>query len=148
MIAGVEHGQLINYVARIVGHEEAEDVVQTAYLKALGATALFRGESTMSSWVYRIAHNAACDLLKRRSRRPECQMLDVEFPCDLIVGEKRLILMQMLKKITPRNATALLTYVNEGSVEDAAYVLGITHRTLIGRMFRGRKELRELETQQ
>jgi DNA-directed RNA polymerase specialized sigma24 family protein len=75
-------------------------------------------------------------------------MLDVEFPCDLIVGEKRLILMQMLKKITPRNATALLTYVNEGSVEDAAYVLGITHRTLIGRMFRGRKELRELETQQ
>jgi RNA polymerase sigma-70 factor, ECF subfamily len=55
---------------RLVKNEsDAEDVVQEAYLKALGALKEFRGASRFTTWVHRIAVNQA--LMKLRKRRSE-----------------------------------------------------------------------------
>ena len=59
------------YVARMVGEHDAEDLTQTVFLKVSQALQDFRGESTLATWIYRIATNTAADW--RRSpafRRP------------------------------------------------------------------------------
>lgn len=57
------------YVARIVGDADAEDVTQEAFARAHRALATHRGESRVSTWLYRIATNAAVDRLRSASSR-------------------------------------------------------------------------------
>ena len=48
---------------------EAEDVVQETFLSAFKAIDRFDGRSTLGTWLYRIAHNAA--LMRLRAGRPD-----------------------------------------------------------------------------
>lgn len=63
--------RLHRYCARMVGSAfEAEDVVQEALAKAVEAIGAAGPPERPESWLYRIAHNAALDALRRRRRRP------------------------------------------------------------------------------
>ncbi len=53
----------------VKSEEDAEDVVQEAFLKALSAIKEFRGQSRFTTWLHRIAVNQA--LMKLRKRRSE-----------------------------------------------------------------------------
>ena len=46
-------------------HDDADDVLQNTFLKAWSAIASFRGESRLSTWLYRIALNEALTFLTR-----------------------------------------------------------------------------------
>ena len=65
-----EHGSLVYNVAyRMMGnHEEAEDVAQDAFLSAYRAYDRFRGQSWVSTWLCRIAVNAALMRLRKTKR--------------------------------------------------------------------------------
>ncbi|MFI5179273.1 MAG: sigma-70 family RNA polymerase sigma factor, partial [Vicinamibacterales bacterium] len=52
------------YVSRLIGANEAEDLTQDVFLKVSQALPAFRGEASVSTWVYRIATNSALDLLR------------------------------------------------------------------------------------
>jgi RNA polymerase sigma-70 factor (ECF subfamily) len=54
-------------LARLVGPQEAEDLTQTVFAKAAAALPSFRGDAEISTWLYRIATNAASDWLRSRS---------------------------------------------------------------------------------
>ncbi len=49
------------YLTRIVGVREAEDLTQEVFVKVSQGLKTFRGESQLSTWVYRIATNTAID---------------------------------------------------------------------------------------
>jgi RNA polymerase sigma-70 factor, ECF subfamily len=56
---------------RLTGNEsDAPDVLQEAFLQAYRGLASFRGESRFSTWLYRIATNAALMVRRSRARRP------------------------------------------------------------------------------
>ena len=57
--------RILRYMGRMVGEREAEDLTQEIFVKVNRALAGFRGESSLSTWLYRIATNAALD--RRRS---------------------------------------------------------------------------------
>ena len=57
--------KILRYMGRMVGGHEAEDLTQEIFVKVNRALAGFRGESSLSTWLYRIATNAALD--RRRS---------------------------------------------------------------------------------
>ena len=57
------------YLARIVGEHDAEDLTQTVFLKVNQGLKDFRGESTLSTWIYRIATNTAADWMRSSSCR-------------------------------------------------------------------------------
>lgn len=61
-------------VRRIVGDSEAEDALQETFLSAWRALPRFKGDSAFSTWLYRIATNAA--LMRLRKRRPDVVSLD------------------------------------------------------------------------
>ena len=54
------------YLTYLVGMSESEDLTQDVFVKISKALQDFRGESQLSTWIYRIATNAAWD--KKRSR--------------------------------------------------------------------------------
>lgn len=55
---------------RLTGNrEDAGDVVQDAYVRAYRAVRRFRGDSSFSTWMYRITSNCASTCLSRRTRQ-------------------------------------------------------------------------------
>jgi RNA polymerase sigma-70 factor, ECF subfamily len=54
------------YLARLIGEDQAEDLTQEVFIRVSQGLGDFRGESSLSTWIYRIATNAALDLLRSR----------------------------------------------------------------------------------
>src|SRR5262245_65193359 len=63
---------------RVLGNEEdARDAVQDAFLSAFRALNSFEGQSRLSTWLHRIAVNAALMKLRSKRRRPERPITDL-----------------------------------------------------------------------
>lgn len=56
----------------VIWHDDADDVLQETFLKAWAGVENFKGESSLYSWLYRIAVNESLTFLNRRKR---CQPL-------------------------------------------------------------------------
>lgn len=70
------YGRLRSVAARFVNGQDADDLVQEAYLRALTRCDEFRGESAQTTWVYRILVNACLDDRRYRQRRGVHMTLD------------------------------------------------------------------------
>ena len=57
---------IYGYVSGIVGRDEADDAVQETFLRAWRHLARFDTDRVFKTWLYRVAHNAAIDLLKKK----------------------------------------------------------------------------------
>ncbi len=56
--------KIIQYVTRIVGPNDAEDIVQDVFHKINRSLGGFQGKSKLSTWIYRIATNTAIDRIR------------------------------------------------------------------------------------
>jgi RNA polymerase sigma-70 factor (ECF subfamily) len=75
--------KVLRYLKGLVGPDEAEDVCQNVFLKVHAGLKDFRGESSLSTWIYRIATNAALDRLRSRSFGQTAPVAaDAEAPSD------------------------------------------------------------------
>jgi RNA polymerase sigma-70 factor (ECF subfamily) len=64
--------QIYRLALRMLGSEQdAEEVLQEAFLNAYQKLGEFRGDATFNSWIYRIASNSALMRLRRRRRAPD-----------------------------------------------------------------------------
>jgi RNA polymerase sigma-70 factor (ECF subfamily) len=61
--------KIVGYLRRLVGDADAEDVAQEVFVKVGKALESFRGDSSLSTWIYRIATNAATDHLRKFASR-------------------------------------------------------------------------------
>ncbi|MCC6177382.1 MAG: RNA polymerase sigma factor, partial [Chloroflexi bacterium] len=57
------------YLAARVGEDAADDVAQDVFVRIYAALPGFRGESQVTTWIYRIASNAAVDWLRGSTHR-------------------------------------------------------------------------------
>jgi RNA polymerase sigma-70 factor (ECF subfamily) len=63
--------KILHYITRLTGNHEAEDVTQEIFEKVSRSLEGFRGDSKLSTWIYRIATNTALDKLRSPSfKRP------------------------------------------------------------------------------
>ena len=56
--------RIIRYISNMVGEADAEDIAQDTFIKVNQALPDFRGESKLSTWLYRIATNTALDHMR------------------------------------------------------------------------------------
>lgn len=147
------HGLL----GRLVGPTaDLEDLVQTAFERALQKLHRFRGEASLGTWICGIAvHVAQHHLRAGRVRRhvplelvPETGPLCVPHADEEQgIDNRRLArrLHALLDRVHPRKRIALLLYVIDGrSVEEIAALMNATRTATRSRMFFARRELRAL----
>jgi len=158
----VRHQDVIyRLTVRTVGYDAAEDLAQTAFLKAWGALPGFAGDAAFGTWLYRIALNGCYDYLRRRARHRE-QPLDEEALAvpdgdDLAEGivaaaedeERRVAIVAALAELPADDRTLLALRVGEEwSYERIASELGLKSKTVGTRLFRARAKLHRLISQQ
>jgi RNA polymerase sigma-70 factor (ECF subfamily) len=140
---------------------DAGDVVQEVFLKIFRNVGSFRGDSSLRTWVYRIAVNESHNRRRWlfRHRRGETGMLDNfddadsrerplmdsgETPFDFTMNrEAQVLLEQAVAQINPVFRTALvLREVEDMTYEEIADILQVSIGTVKSRIVRGREALR------
>jgi RNA polymerase sigma-70 factor (ECF subfamily) len=132
--------------------EEAEDVLQASYLKALEGKAIFTGSSTVKTWMFGIVRRTAWERRRSWLRRmliPGNHGKEISpAPTPESVASDREAharLRDLLAQLSPRQRALLhLVYYQEMSIEDASEVLGIPVGTARTHYARGKQRLRAL----
>src|SRR3954464_14256962 len=146
--------------------EDAEEVTQDVLFKVHRKVGEFRGDSALSSWIYRITFNAAMSRLRSGSyqRAQEEQRLSAanerddmdtrpqRDPADLSsLADEQLLQAQMRKRMFSAilalpaiyRAPVMLRDIQGMSTEEASAVLHVKDQTLKSRLHRGRLILRK-----
>lgn len=148
---------------RLTGPDDADDVVMDTFLKAWEVLPGFRGGSSLSTWLCKIARNKALDALRKRSTRnrhfvpDEHVKSETAFMVDLqqtapdrevVRKESRQELMQAVMQLPEAHRTALLLrYVDGLSYLEIAATTGVAIGTVMSRLFHGKRKLRTLMSQ-
>jgi RNA polymerase sigma-70 factor (ECF subfamily) len=66
------------YLRHLAGEAEADDLTQAVFLKVSLALPAFRGESSLSTWIYRIATNVARDHARASGRWSNAELESIE----------------------------------------------------------------------
>ncbi len=141
--------------------QDAEDVLQETFIKALRAIPDFEGRSSLSTWLYRIAVNEALMMVRKRkgthvsietgSEDEEGQdqpMEIVDWCClpegDLMSAEARKFLDKAMGRLSPAlRAVFVLRDVEGLSVRETAETLDVSEAVVKTRLLRARLKLRE-----
>jgi RNA polymerase sigma-70 factor (ECF subfamily) len=135
---------------RVLGNrEDAEDATQETFIGALRRAASFRGEAAFSTWLYRIAVNAATDQARRRGRSRTVPLESEETHREVAtVGDPSgavatsLTVQAALRAVPEDFRIALVLCDLYGfAYTQAAEILGVPVGTVKSRVFRGRLAL-------
>lgn len=153
------------YLSRLVGEADAEDLVQEVFARAHRAMETRRGESSLSTWLYRIATNAAIDRLRAAPRREgsvaapagSVDEEEHEAVCEgaardaqdseghVIRAEMRHCILELVDRLPPAHREViLLGELRDLRDQEIADALGITLEAAKMRLHRARGELRKL----
>lgn len=135
----------------VLNDADADDVTQETFLNAMRSIGSFRGQSEVTTWLHRIAVNAAYSLLRRRHRRREVRAEVIPEETDPSAGPDRLAMGSELGVRIEKALGALpaslraaiaLTAISGMSVKEAARVEGCLAATMYWRVFEARRLLR------
>ncbi len=140
------------YLTRLVGAADADDLTQEVMFKVGRSLKTFRGDSRLSTWVYRVATNAALD----RLRAPALRQIDEPLPGDdaaipdaapsleeqAFYRERYECYCNLLQQL-PLNyrAVVALADLEEFAASEIADILGLSLDVVKIRLHRGRARL-------
>jgi RNA polymerase sigma-70 factor (ECF subfamily) len=156
---------LLAVIRRYLGCEElCQDVLQETFLSAFRALQRFQGESTLATWLHRIAVNAALMKIRTRKRRPEIAIEDLlpKFKRDghrvdpgpawrlttestTEVQERQELVRRSIDQLPDAYRVVILLRDFDGhSTLEAAEILEVSEAVVKTRLHRARQALREL----
>ena len=146
-------------------HEDAEEVVQDVLLKVFRKIGMFRGDSALSSWIYRITFNTAMSRLRRTRATRLAEVTDIELgatlrgddaaahdPADWSqMADEAMLRREMRERLVAAvgdlpeiyREPVILRDLKGLSTEEASIKLNVKDQTLKSRLHRGRALLRE-----
>lgn len=151
---------IYNVCFRLLGNQQdAEDVAQDVFVRAYEKFELFKGDSQISTWLYRIAVNLSLNLIKRRKR---VRWLTLDFDLnnnealripepkaeeqpdtELEQTELGKTIQQAIQSLPEKQKTAFVLHKMEGlSHQQIAEILDITVSSVEARIHRAKLSLR------
>jgi len=161
-IVGIYSGYVYRLALKMVNNpQDAEDILQETFIKALEAFPQFEGRSKISTWLYRIATNEA--LMFLRSKRPTPVSVEqpysqeestqkpleiVDWCClpedEMLTDEVRQYLNESTEQLSDAlKATFILRDIEKLSTKETAEILDISESAVKTRLHRARMELRK-----
>ena len=144
--------RLYNLASRMMGsHGEADDVLQDIFLLAYRKLGSFRGESSLGTWLYRLAMNHCLDVLRSRQTRmgQQTDSLDepdappVASPVPLVGSVSRIDLERAVDALPPACRAAFLLHDVEGfGHQEVGAMLGISEGTSKSQVHKARMRIR------
>jgi RNA polymerase sigma-70 factor (ECF subfamily) len=157
--------KILRYMARMVAEDEAEDLTQEVFAKISRTLNTFRGEASLSTWIYRIATNTALDRLRSMSfQRVHVDLNQQSSVCEAGIddrnvwtGEKTPLperqifrkemnecICNYVEKLPEGHRTVLILSEFEGlKNKEISEILGITLDSVKIRLHRAREQLKE-----
>jgi RNA polymerase sigma factor (sigma-70 family) len=143
--------RLHRYCARMTGSIiDGEDVVQDALIKAIEAFAQARPIANVEGWLFRIAHNAALDFLRKRARQ---QAMRSEEDLDMVgdpvsaVSERQAAaasLRTFMRLPAAQRSSVILMDVLGYSLDEVGGIIDTSVPAVKAHLHRGRERLRAL----
>jgi RNA polymerase sigma-70 factor (ECF subfamily) len=154
--------QVYRVARRLVGsREEAEDLVQETYARAFRSWRSFTPGTNMRAWLFRILTNLNVDRGRRAQRTPATQALEetdyyLANKVASAAGEEALeqdlvverlsqdSVVQALSELPPQfRDVVVLVDIGEFTYQDAAQILDVPIGTVMSRLHRGRRALKQ-----
>jgi RNA polymerase sigma-70 factor (ECF subfamily) len=148
-------GRLYNLVLRMAGSvQEAEDLLQEVFLQAHRKLGGFRGDSSLGTWLYRLAVNLCLDFLRGRQARMSrwTESLDEEGALEpaatapaVPIAVSRVDLERAIASLPPGCRTAFVLHDVEGfEHHEVASMLGVSEGTSKSQVHKARLKLRSM----
>ena len=147
------------YVYRMVGdYDAALDLTQEVFIKVYNSLARYRSEFKFSTWIYKIAHNAAIDHLRRHAVREQALTNGFDTERREVAIESRRLTPEQESERNERRSEIesevqllpaayreliLLRHSQDLSYDEIAEVTGLPLGTVKNRLFRAREAMRD-----
>ena len=155
--------RIYNLTLRMTGNEQdALDLAQEAFFNAWRGLKFFKGDSSFSTWVYRLASNACIDHLRRKKRRQDISapmpvvdeeddrppdIPDERYAPEQVLEQKQLrqAVAEGLDRLSDEHRQVLIMRELDGlSYQEIGQVLGLEAGTVKSRIARARLSLRKI----
>lgn len=143
-----QHSRIINKVSYFYATEALpfDNLRQEIYINVWRSLEKFRGDSKMSTWIYRVAVNSA--LMALRSAKPKFETVNLDFsPIDLsseLSDEQRENLQAMhalIGRLGEMEKAVILLWLDEYSYDEIADTLGLKRNTVATKIHRIKEKL-------
>ena len=157
------HPRIRQFLSRMVGPTEAEDIAQDVFNKINSGLEGFKGKSKLSTWIYRIATNAAIDKCRSAAYKHATEHIAIENGADsdsqgvledhkspatdqiVIQKEMSECINEYIDNLPPDYKTVIVLSELEGLAnKEIAEILGISLNNVKIRLHRARAKLKEV----
>ena len=130
--------------------EEVEDLFQEVLIALWRGFESFRGESKVSSWIYRVALNTCISAERKKSRRPDTARLtmDINLFSDTDEESRQAqMLRHRISKLGVFDRAIILLWLENLSYEEIGAIVGITANNVSVRLVRIREQLKNMSNE-
>ena len=158
---------VVKYTPRLYGlvynmtanHEDANDLLQDVFAKAFRSISGFRGKSSFYTWIHSIAVNMTINFLKKRGRRFQMSLDDVDLNIqndkefieltassspvrEADLGELQQKLNEAMLKLSPEHRAVVTMFDIQGMPHaEISKILGVSEGTVRSRLFYAHRQL-------
>ena len=123
-----------------------DDLRQEIYVNIWLGLKQFRGDSKMSTWIYRVAVNSA--LMALRSSKPKIEtvsvdfgLLDISSEADDVQRENLQALQSLINRLEDIEKAIMLLWLDEHSYDEIADIIGLKRNTVAVKIHRIKEKL-------
>ncbi|WP_289764654.1 sigma-70 family RNA polymerase sigma factor [uncultured Duncaniella sp.] len=143
-----EHSRIINKICYFYSSEKMpfDDLRQEIYVNIWQGLSQFRGESKMSTWIYRVAVNSALMAIRSSKVRPETVSIDfsalaLTTEIDDAKKENLQMLYDLINRLEDIEKAIILLWLDEYSYDEIADTIGLKRNTVATKIHRIKDKL-------
>lgn len=125
--------------------EELKDLIQEVTIQLWKSHEKFKGESKVSTWVYRVTLNVCLALNRKKKLQTEpISNMDISEEVDTVEKEQIEQLYHAIRKLSESDRAIILLYLEKKSYQEISEILGMTVSNVGVKVLRLKEKLKEM----